>query len=282
MNRVILSVLFVACQCSVAVAQDVTAPPCLWPKEKAAFEIVTLKNTLMVAALSCGQDNDYNDVMTRFQPFMTAEQTVVDGYFERVGGQGGRAQEDGFITQLSNDASQEGDTLGDGYCSGAAALFDAVLSVPDDTALQALADQNEPQQGGPDTCGTQVATAAPGPDHENERDDQPALAPPDAPAAIPTPPVASPAPPAGQAANLAAEMPQAAPIKPAAPPRIITGWTPPAPVSAVPLPGSSALVADHQPTPALRKPEHRLYVAAHHAVPAAKPAVKPTMTVVQI
>jgi len=264
MNRVILSVLFAAYQVSAAAAQS-DAAPCLYSNEKAAFEIVTLKNTLMVAALSCGQTNAYNDVMTRFQPFMQAQQAVVDAYFQRVSGAGGRQQEDGFMTQLSNDASQEGDTLGDGYCGGAAALFDAVLSVPDQTALQALADQNEPEQGRSDLCGTQVAAAAPVPNAGNqEQNDQPALAPPPA---------------YGGQANLAAEVPPP-PVPPVPPPRIVTNWSPPAPVSAVPLPGSSALVAAHQP--ALHKPGRHLYAVTHRAVPAAKPVAKPGMTVVQI
>jgi len=207
MNRLILSVLFAACQVAAAAARN--AGPCLAPHEKAAFEIVALKTTLMVAALSCGESHAYNDMMTRFLPFMRAQQAAVDGYFQRVNGPDGRAREDGFMTQLANDASQEGAGLGDGYCGGAAALFDAVLSLPDQAALQALADREAPAQGGPASCGMRVAAAAPAPGAESREDH-----------AVPRPVITGWAPPAPLAAvKLPGSSPlaagrQAAPRKP--------------------------------------------------------------------
>lgn len=255
MKRLILSALFVACQTAAANAQN-----CLWPTEKAAFEIVTLKNTLMVAALSCQRTDEYNDFVLRFQPFMQSQQSVVDRYFSRIGGAAGRAQEDGFMTQLSNDESQQGLTMGVQYCAGAAALFNEVLSVADQVALTAIAAQNAPENGGPLMCAGRPAPPAP-------------LAPPPPPVGLEQERQASLR--AAQPTIVASSDNQAGalPAPPPPPPHIISGWTAPAMVSATPLPGNAPVSRS-----VARKTSH--YAAA--PVKRAKPAAKPVITVVQI
>ena len=72
-----------------------------------AFNIIGLKSALMVAALSCNQQQRYDAFMTQFQPHILTEQHVMDAYFRRMG-RSGQTNEDTFVTLLANDQSVTG------------------------------------------------------------------------------------------------------------------------------------------------------------------------------
>ena len=94
-----------------------------------AFNIIALKSALMVAALTCGQENQYDQFMTAFQPHVLADQHVMDNYFRRIGGYGGRAKEDQFITLLANNQSVNGINQGSMFCLNNIAEYKAVLAL---------------------------------------------------------------------------------------------------------------------------------------------------------
>ncbi len=116
---------FVASVCSPAVA----GPVCVGAGESQSFNIIGLKSTLMVDALSCGMNQNYDSFMVKFQPQILQAQHQMDDYFVRAGGLAGQSLEDGFTTQLANSESDAAAAQGAGFCGQAAKQFAAVAGL---------------------------------------------------------------------------------------------------------------------------------------------------------
>jgi hypothetical protein len=95
-----------------------------------AFNVVGLKSALMVAALSCNQQDKYDAFMTTFHPHILAEQHAMDAYFHKASGPfSGQKMEDNFVTLLANNQSDQGIAEGSSFCLNSEAEFDAVLAL---------------------------------------------------------------------------------------------------------------------------------------------------------
>jgi hypothetical protein len=129
MKRLCLSAFAAA-----SLAHAAIAGTCLHPEDSTAFAVVSLKSALMVGALSCGHQEQYDIFMTRFQPYILAEQRLVDHYFGRTGGLYAQIQEDAFVTQLANTQSQQSLDLGANFCADNEQVFTQILALatPDD------------------------------------------------------------------------------------------------------------------------------------------------------
>ena len=74
-----------------------------------AFNVVGLKSALMVAALSCNEQDKYDAFMTSFHPHILAAQHTMDAYFHKASGPySGQKMEDNFVTLLANNQSDAG------------------------------------------------------------------------------------------------------------------------------------------------------------------------------
>ncbi len=102
--------------------------PCLQPGEAQGFSIIGLKSTLMVDALTCNMNSEYNSFMTRFQPQILDAQHLMDGYFERMDGLAGQAREDEFTTQLANMESAAA-SQNARFCGQAVKQFNLVMAL---------------------------------------------------------------------------------------------------------------------------------------------------------
>jgi hypothetical protein len=143
----------------------VVVPPPVSPKIKftdaqteqvqQAFNVVGLKSALMVAALSCNQQDKYDAFMTSFQPHILAAQHAMDAYFHKASGPySGQKMEDNFVTLLANNQSDAGITEGSVFCLNNAAEFDAVLALKTPADLDHFVTDQAP------TTETTVATTA--------------------------------------------------------------------------------------------------------------------------
>lgn len=94
-----------------------------------AFNVIALKSALMVGALTCNQQQQYDQFMTVFQPHILAEQHVMDAYFRRSSGYYGQTREDTFVTLLANNQSVGGEQQGAEFCLNNGAEFKAVLAL---------------------------------------------------------------------------------------------------------------------------------------------------------
>jgi hypothetical protein len=109
-----------------------------------AFNVIGLKSALMVGALSCGQQDQYDSFMRMYQPHILSDQHVLDTYFRRIDGRVGQTKEDAFVTLLANNQSVSGISTGPTFCLNNKAEFDAVLNMKSSTELDAFVTDDPP------------------------------------------------------------------------------------------------------------------------------------------
>lgn len=113
------------------------AQSCLQPAERTAFDVRVLQSKLMVTALACGRDTEYNAFVRKFQGELAASYRGIQGHFRRTAGNAHQRELDGFITQLANAHSQDGIRAGSQFCPLTTPLFELALA---QTNAQGLAD----------------------------------------------------------------------------------------------------------------------------------------------
>lgn len=128
---------------SVAFAQS---SACLQPAEKAAFDIRALQSQLMVVALTCGQQDDYNTFVTRHQSDLATAFRNVAGHFRRTAGAQHQRQLDQYITNLANGQSQVGISRGSFFCREQAGLFQLATAARNPAELSQLSVAREVPQ----------------------------------------------------------------------------------------------------------------------------------------
>ncbi|WP_298222326.1 hypothetical protein [Acidocella sp.] len=135
------------------VAIDVPSPvspkikftPVQLKKVQQAFNVIGLKSALMVAALSCGEEDQYDAFMHSFQPHVLSAQHQMDAYFYKASGPySGRKMEDNFITLLANRQSAAGIAQGNAFCLNNQAEFHAVLALKTASALDNFVTDKPP------------------------------------------------------------------------------------------------------------------------------------------
>jgi hypothetical protein len=129
---------------AVAIATPALAQQaCIQPAEKAAFDVRALQSQLMVAALSCAQEEQYNNFVRRYQGELGGAYRSISTHYRRTGGARGQNSLDGYITTLANAQSQDGIRQGSNFCRNIAPLFTLALAAPNNSeGLAALAVQN--------------------------------------------------------------------------------------------------------------------------------------------
>ena len=111
------------------------AEPCARPTDVTAFDVAGLKSKLMVTAITCNQQDLYNQFVQRFRSDLMVHEHNLHAYFVRV--YGGRAQRehDDYITSLANTQSESGIQQGTLFCQRNASIFTEVLSLTKGTEL---------------------------------------------------------------------------------------------------------------------------------------------------
>ena len=115
-------------------------------KVQQAFNVVGLKSALMVAALSCEDQTQYDAFMTSFHPRVLAAQHTIDAYFYKASGPySGQKMEDTFVTNLANNQSVAGIAQGRAFCLNNQAEFKAVLALKTDHDLDSFVTNQPPE-----------------------------------------------------------------------------------------------------------------------------------------
>ena len=121
-----------------------------------AFNVIGLKSALMVAALTCGEQEQYDAFMRSFQPHVLNAQHQMDAYFRKASGRSnGQKMEDSFVTQLANNQTIAGMAQGSTFCLNNAAEFQAVLALKSSDDLDHFVTDLSP------SAAAQVASATP-------------------------------------------------------------------------------------------------------------------------
>jgi hypothetical protein len=128
-------------------------------KLQQAFNVIGLKSALMVGALSCGQQNQYDAFMTQYQPHVLDAQHQIDAYFRRIDGRyEGQTKEDTFVTLLANNQTMGGIGQGQVFCLNNMAEFNTVMALKTPDALDAFVTDNTPE--GPVTADSVMVASA--------------------------------------------------------------------------------------------------------------------------
>lgn len=104
------------------------APACATVADEAALNTRVLQTELMVAALSCGEQQRYNAFVTTFKNDLIRGGQGLKTMFKRVYGASGDYQMNAFVTRLANNAAQRTASGPDAYCATSASLFNEVLA----------------------------------------------------------------------------------------------------------------------------------------------------------
>jgi hypothetical protein len=102
------------------------------PEERSAIRVRVLQSDMMVAALSCGLRNEYNEAVRRFQAELVLNGRHLRAYFDRNYGARSQKQLDRFVTILANEASARTQRIGAEYCGSAAQMMAQILALPPD------------------------------------------------------------------------------------------------------------------------------------------------------
>jgi hypothetical protein len=113
---------------AAVIAGPAIAQSCVQSAERTAFEVRALQSQLMVAALACNRDSEYNAFVRKFQGDLTSAYRGMQGHYRRTAGRAHEREMDGFITQLANAQSQDGIRAGSHFCPMVAPLFQVALS----------------------------------------------------------------------------------------------------------------------------------------------------------
>ncbi|MCX8134919.1 MAG: hypothetical protein N3D18_13270 [Roseococcus sp.] len=126
---------------------------CLQPAEKTAFDVRALQSQLMVVALTCQQQDDYNNFVRRHMNELNNAQRGVTSYHRRVHGAQHQRQLDLYITNLANSQMQAGIARGSFFCREQAPLFQMAMQANTREELANLAVQRQiPQPLGAEPC----------------------------------------------------------------------------------------------------------------------------------
>jgi hypothetical protein len=127
------------------VSERIKFSPVEAEQNQQAFNVIGLKSALMVAALSCNQQDQYDAFMTNFHPHILAAQRTLDAYFHKASGPySGQKMEDNFITLLANNQSDEGIAAGSDFCLNTQAEFTAVLALKSSADLDHFVTDQAP------------------------------------------------------------------------------------------------------------------------------------------
>ncbi|MCX7932573.1 MAG: hypothetical protein N2588_08515 [Rhodovarius sp.] len=144
----------------VAAAQQ-RGPACATPAETNALEVRALQSKLMVVALTCGLQDEYNRFVTQHRAALGSAYNDVRRHFQRLHGAAAQRQLDSYITNTANGHSQVGISQGSLFCRNQADLFPAALAARNRDQLAALARERQVAQVyTPPSCGSATQVAA--------------------------------------------------------------------------------------------------------------------------
>jgi hypothetical protein len=121
MKKVIISV---ATCVSILTSSASYAASCASPIEEKALNARALQSYLMVAAISCGQQANYNTFMSKHGKSLAEQGRVLKGYFNRVYAKKANDKLNHFITYLANESSKRSLKIEDSaFCQASEEVF---------------------------------------------------------------------------------------------------------------------------------------------------------------
>jgi hypothetical protein len=107
------------------------ADVCADANARGALEMRVLQSELMVAALTCGQRQNYNSFVSTFKSYLKNQGENLRVFYDNSYGESGTARLNRLVTRLANQASSR--TLNQStskFCAQAKARFETILTAP--------------------------------------------------------------------------------------------------------------------------------------------------------
>ena len=123
-----------------------TAPLCVKPAEKMAFDVSALRTHLVLTAITCKTEDQYNAMVAKYKPDLAGSEKILNGYFSRAYGRSGQSRQDDYNTQLISAQSQLAGKAGSLFCRIYTPMYDEVMALPSGEALPAYAASKPIQQ----------------------------------------------------------------------------------------------------------------------------------------
>lgn len=100
--------------------------------EAQALDFAAIQSSMMVAALSCNQQSQYNKFIKKYKKEVSNGGAQVKSYFKRTYGAKYESRLNNFMTTLANKATKNSMiTNADVYCGATSAALDNLLSIED-------------------------------------------------------------------------------------------------------------------------------------------------------
>ncbi|WP_439598616.1 hypothetical protein [Falsiroseomonas sp.] len=148
---------------AVAIGGPAIAQSCVQSNERTAFELRALQSQLMVAAITCQRDSDYNAFVRKFQGELGGAYNTIRAHYRRTQGAQGQRALDGYITLLANEQSQDGIRQGSRFCQNITPLFQVALAQSSASSLVDISLERNVLNPVTDTACPERATPATSP-----------------------------------------------------------------------------------------------------------------------
>jgi hypothetical protein len=103
---------------------------CATPNDQQVFDLAALKSELLVLAINCNDDADYNAFVNRYKPLLAGNEKSFTDYFKRAYGRKAQQEQDRYITDLANIQVTSGMRQKSDFCPHDSAIFQEVLALP--------------------------------------------------------------------------------------------------------------------------------------------------------
>ncbi|MCE3233006.1 MAG: hypothetical protein K0R98_1263 [Rickettsiaceae bacterium] len=128
-------------------------PNCANKHEMEALDSRSLQTLLMVAALSCGKQKNYNEFMNQYKKEITSKTKDLEGYFKRTYKDKSKDQLNKFITALANAASKQSLSIDESrFCKSADDVFASLKPKASDNLIKVSANDQFSSLHGVRSC----------------------------------------------------------------------------------------------------------------------------------
>lgn len=146
---------WIAAAAAVLAFPAMATAACATKSEVQAINLRALKSSLMVAALSCGQQSEYNAFINKHNALFSSDGHEVKGYFSRNYGSSGDYHMNRFITKLANEASNVSmKQSSEAYCTAMKSAFKEIVAMNRESVQSHAASARYVSLHGIDACAT--------------------------------------------------------------------------------------------------------------------------------
>ena len=116
------------------------ARQCASAADQSTYEILTLREVMVVLATKCNRADDYNTLFVkRFQGAVQANERAKQSFFNRLYGRAGQGRGDFFTTELVNIISDGASRSRGEFCGRAGLIFNELVALRSQEDLAAYA-----------------------------------------------------------------------------------------------------------------------------------------------